>query len=375
MRSGLLPAIALLATLAPNAGAADRLQAVPVFPKLKFERPLYLTYPRDGTDRIFVVEQDGRILCFENKADVSSYDVAIDIRSRVRREGEEEGLLGFAFHPAFKANRHVFLHYSATPRRNVLSRFTMSSDGRSIDPASEKVLLEVPQPYSNHNGGMIDFGPDGFLYVALGDGGSAGDPQGNAQNTRTLLGKILRLDVDRPSSGRAYGIPPDNPFARSGEGLPEIFAWGLRNPWRFSFDRETGELWAGDVGQNAWEEIDIVRKGGNYGWDLFEGNHVFERTRRPRDEFEWPVAEIDRLEARSITGGYVYRGKRFPRLRGAYIYGDFVTGKLWTLRRVEGRFVNRPAGSSQLIASFGEDRDGEIHIVSFDGRIYEVRPQ
>jgi glucose/arabinose dehydrogenase len=250
--------IALL-LLAGTAAAAEY-KFVQVFPRLSFESPLFLAAPPDGSDRLFVAEQDGRLRSFANKPDVSEAPVVLDLSAKVRREHNEEGLLGFAFHPRFAQNGFIFVQYSASkPRRNVISRFTWK--GKAFDPGSEKVVLEINQPYGNHNGGMLAFGPDGFLYVGLGDGGSAGDPQDRAQNKGELLGKILRLDVDREESGRAYAVPPDNPFRAEKGARPEIWAWGLRNPWRFSFDRKTGDLWAGDVGQNKWEEIDLIKVG------------------------------------------------------------------------------------------------------------------
>lgn len=347
-------------------------RAVVAFPNLKFDRPLYLTHGRDGTDRLYVVEQAGRVLWFENQKDVAEAHVALDIRKRVRREGEEEGLLGLAFHPQFKTNRKVYVFYSAAggKRRNVLSCFEADENGQSFKPDSEKEILSVEQPWSNHNGGMIEFGPDGYLYIGLGDGGAAADPYNNAQDKSTFLGKILRIDVDRAGEGLAYAIPPDNPFVGEKNVQGEIWAYGLRNPWRFSFDRKTGLLWAGDVGQDRWEEIDLIKKGGNYGWSEWEGFHLFKEVGR-RGPFEKPVVEHGHGEARCITGGYVYRGKRNPSLVGMYIYGDFLTGLVWGFRYdgkrvMEHRYLTRVPGP----ASFGEDRDGELYVTSFDGRIY-----
>lgn len=344
------------------------------FRHLRFKRPLYVTSVPDGSDRLFVVEQAGRVYWFENDPRVDHANVALDITGRVRRHGNEEGLLGLAFHPGVKQNSLVFLHYTAVrgPRRNVLARFVMDAQRRTIDPASQQIILEVQQPWSNHNGGMIDFGPDGYLYVALGDGGAAGDPMGNGQNRATLLGTILRIDVDRADPGLAYAIPRDNPFVGQANVRGEIWAYGLRNPWRFSFDRLTGDLWAGDVGQDRWEEIDLIRKGGNYGWNLWEANHAFEQRERT-GPFEKPVIAHGRQEARSITGGYVYRGTRLPGLVGAYVYGDFVTGLIWSLR-YDGQVVTEHChlGRVPEIASFGQDRHGELYITSFDGRIYKL---
>jgi glucose/arabinose dehydrogenase len=352
-------------------------KAVAAFPELAFDNPLCLTFPPDGSNRVFVAEQDGRIWWFENQAAAASRRLALDITRQVRRVHNEEGLLGFAFHPKFKDNRHVFLQYSASrPRRNVISRFRMDKAGEMIDPASEEVFLEVEQPYGNHNGGMLAFGPDGFLYISLGDGGSAGDPHNNGQSLRTLLGKILRIDVDRREAGRPYAVPRDNPFRGRREARPEIWAWGLRNVWRFSFDRNTGRLWAADVGQNAWEEVDVIEKGGNYGWNCREAKHPFRRNQAGcGGPFIDPVAEHDRGEAQSLTGGYVYRGKKRPELAGAYVYGDFMTGNIWSLDSEGGGSVPRLLARGELVSSFGEDRDGELYFTSFDGKIYTLRKQ
>jgi glucose/arabinose dehydrogenase len=370
MRTLFAAAFFLVFSLGNSAGET-RYRAVPAFPRLSFENPLFLAAPPAGPDRLFVVEQAGRVLWFENRADAGQVREALDIRKKVRTVHNEEGLLGLAFHPEFKDNGFVFLQYSAgEPRRNVISRFAMDAASGRIDPASEKIVLEVPQPYGNHNGGMLAFGPDGFLYIGLGDGGAANDPHDHGQDMRTLLGKMLRIDVDRAEGGKAYSVPRDNPFAGRAGARGEIWASGLRNPWRYSFDRQTGELWAGDVGQNKWEEIDVIEKGKNYGWNRREGRHPSRATGRPED-FEDPVAEHGREEAQSITGGYVYRGERLPELRGHYIYGDFMSGLIWALdaaARGEPRLIAR----GELISSFGEDRAGELYFTSFDGRIYRL---
>lgn len=351
-----------------------------VFPNLFFANPLYITHPRDGTDRLFVVEQGGRIKCFDNRNDIAPAEVitAIDISRRVK-SGGEEGLLGFAFHPDVKTNHQVFLHYTQRPgKHTIISRFRIDDTIQRIDPASEEVLISHPQPWSNHNGGMIEFGPDGMFYIALGDGGAAGDPQNNSQRKGTLLGKILRIDVNQKSDGLPYSIPPDNPFVNEPKARGEIWAWGLRNAWRFSFDRATGDLWAGDVGQNQWEEIDLIEKGKNYGWNIYEGTHDF-RKPGPNDKgpFIKPLAEHPHGQSNSITGGYVYRGKKIPALQGAYVYGDFATGLIWCIRyNADTRAATAPQYFAKVpgIASFGEDRDGELYITSFDGHIYQFKP-
>ncbi len=363
------------------AQADTRTPYVPViaFPSLTFVQPLYLTYPPDGSNRLFIVEQGGKILWIENEPDEVRADVALDIGKKVRRQHMEEGLLGFAFHPDFKSNRKVFLHYSASnPRRNVLSEWKMNASSSKIEPDSERIVLEIEQPYGNHNGGMMAFGPDGMLYISLGDGGGAGDPHDNAQDKKNLLGKILRIDVNQ-TGDKPYGIPKDNPFINEKNARPEIWAYGLRNVWRFSFDRKDGALWAGDVGQNAWEEIDIIDKGLNYGWNAREGKHSYEAVRQkpaPQGPFKEPIWEYNRDEGQSITGGHVYRGKKWPELTGTYLYGDFMSGKIWGLRSdKEGKKpVNQLLARGSHISSFGEDKDGELYFLSlYDGKIYTLQ--
>ncbi len=338
------------------------------FRKLRFRRPLYLGAPPDGTNRLFVLEQDGRVLWFENRADVSEAHEALDIRDKVYRRHNEEGLLGLAFHPDFAKNRFVYLHYSANkPRRGVVARFTMNRARTRIVPSSERVILEQRQPWGNHNGGGLEFGPDGYLYITFGDGGAGGDPLGSGQDLGTWLGSMLRIDVD---SGSPYRVPKDNPFVGRPGVRPEIWAYGLRNVWRFSFDRVTGACWGGDVGQNAWEEIDIIRRGGNYGWKVREGHSAF-RGGAMSPSFIDPVISHPVSEARSITGGYVYRGKALPDLVGAYVYADYATGYVWALRW-NGTKVTQHLrlGRGRAISSFGEDAAGEIYFTAFDGRIY-----
>jgi glucose/arabinose dehydrogenase len=353
--------------------------AVQAFPELTFIQPLFVTFPPDGSDRLFIIEQNGRVLWIENRPDEIRTDVALDITSKVRRQHMEEGLLGLAFHPNAKSNKKIYLHYSASnPRRNVLSEWKMNGALTKILPNSERVLLEVEQPFGNHNGGMIAFGPDKMLYVALGDGGGVGDPYSKAQNKQTCLGKILRIDVDKTDGTRAYAIPPDNPFVNEKDTYPEIWAYGFRNPWRFSFDRETGLLWAGDVGQNAWEEVDTIEKGFNYGWNVREGKHPYVDlliSPIPEGPFREPVWDYGRTEGQSITGGYVYRGQKLPELVGAYIYGDFMSGKIWALRDAKsGNPSNTLIAKGTHISSFGEDKNGEIYFTSlYDGKIYTLK--
>ena len=352
---------------------------------------VYLTHAGDGSGRLFVVLQPGRIMVFSDQETADSAQEFLDIREQVSDRGNEEGLLGLAFDPDYASNGYFYVYYSASgPRRSIIARFSTRQDDRNqADPESEYTLLEVPQPYANHNGGMLAFGPDGYLYVGLGDGGSAGDPQRNGQNPGTLLGSILRIDPGTPSAGRNYAIPPDNPFVGRGEGYhEEIWAYGLRNPWRFSFDRgaggegtgsQKGDLWAGDVGQNAWEEIDLILPGRNYGWNIMEGLHCYPRFVSACDQtsLEPPVVEYPLTGGNcSVTGGYVYRGSRLPFLYGAYIYGDFCSGRIWGLR-YDGQRVTDHAllvDSSLDIASFGEDAAGELYILSFDRSIYRLKP-
>ena len=363
-----------------KAAIAPQLQSIDVevaFPNLSLERMVFLTHVGDGTDRLFLVLQPGRIMVFPNQSDVSRAEVFLDIRDRVNDRGNEEGLLGLAFDPGFAENGHFYVYYSASnPRRSVLSRFS-AGEGQA-NPDSERIVLEVPQPYSNHNGGAIHFGADGYLYVALGDGGSAGDPQGNGQDTGTLLGSILRIDPAADSSYGNYSVPSDNPFVGVSGSRDEIWAFGLRNPWRFSFDRETGDLWAGDVGQRGYEEIDLVKRGLNYGWNVMEGFHCYPPSVSscPQDGLEPPLVEYP-LTSRNcaVTGGYVYRGSRVPSLQGAYLYGDFCSGRIWGLI-YDGQEVSDNQlllDSSLQISSFGEDEAGELYILSFDRKIYRLR--
>ena len=340
---------------------------------------VHLTYPDDGSDRLFLTLQPGRIMVFPNDQGVASANTFLDIRDQVRDAGNEEGLLGLAFDPDYGRNGYFYVYYSADgPRRSVISRFSASQDDRNrADPTSERIILEITQPFSNHNGGQLIFGPDGYLYIGLGDGGSGGDPRRNGQDPTTLLASILRIDVSAIDSEGTYGIPDDNPFAGQGGGVRgEIWAYGLRNPWRFTFDRQTGDLWAADVGQNRYEEVDIIRPGANYGWNVMEGFHCFDPSRNcNQDGLELPVVEYGRGDGCSITGGYVYRGTRLQSLYGGYVYGDFCSGKIWALRH-DGTQVTEHlelVDSSLRISSFGEDQSGELFILSFDEKIYRLR--
>ncbi len=350
-----------------------------VWPELTFKRPIELTHAGDGTNRVFVAEQQGTIRVFKNQPEAGNAELFLDLRDVVLREGNEEGLLGLAFHPKYRENGQFFVYYSARPRKSVISRFTVSKDNPNrADRASEKKLLEIPQPYPNHNGGSLRFGPDGYLYIGLGDGGDANDPHVNGQNLATLLGSILRIDVDHQNDGMAYAIPEDNPFVGREDARGEIWAYGLRNVWRLAFDRETGELWAGDVGQNRFEEVNLIQRGGNYGWNIREGFHNFEPNTpaRSRDLLE-PMAEYFRHEGQSVTGGLVYRGERLAEYRGAYFYADYLTGNVWALQHENRKTTenHRVAETGVQIAAFGEDTRGEMYLCAFDGGVYQMRPQ
>lgn len=354
------------------------LETEAAFPAIQFQRPVELTFA-DDTNRLFVVEQHGVVRVFENRPDVKSSESFLDIRDRVSRDGNEEGLLGLAFHPSYRENGQFFVYYSAAkPRRSIVSRFRVSSDDADqADPGSETKLLEIAQPFGNHNGGSIRFGPDGFLYIGLGDGGLAHDPHGNGQDLSKLLGSILRIDVDRRDEPLEYDVPPDNPFVERDEARGEIYAYGFRNVWRLSFDRQTGDLWCGDVGQERYEEIDRVVRGGNYGWKIREGRHEFDPDApQTGEKLIDPVAEHFHSEGESITGGLVYRGNRLANYRGRYFFADYESGFVWTLQSDgDGWRKDKVANTGLGIAAFGEDRQGEMYLCAFDGKIYRLRPR
>ncbi|MCC7476415.1 MAG: PQQ-dependent sugar dehydrogenase [Pirellulales bacterium] len=375
------------------------IRIVPAFPSLQWPewlteantgkpkdpRPVLLLGAGDGTNRVFAVSQYGTVHVWPNRADADRMQTFLDIRSRVQYDDRtnEEGLLGLAFHPKYKANREFFVCYTAKPTKqyphlSVISRFLASADDPNrADPKSEEVLLRIPQPYWNHNGGTIVFGPDGYLYVGLGDGGKRDDPHGNGQNLKTLLGSILRIDVDHQDPGLAYAIPKDNPFVDRGQNARgEIWACGIRNVWRIAFDRKTGDLWAGEVGQDTWEEIDIITRGGNYGWNLREATHKFgPQGSNPRSDLIEPIWEYHHDVGKSITGGNVYRGKQVSELAGAYLYADYVTGQIWALwydsknKQVTANRTILPKGEPVL--SFGEDDAGETYFVTQSGGMFK----
>ncbi|MEN9556998.1 MAG: Quinoprotein glucose dehydrogenase precursor [Planctomycetota bacterium] len=396
----------LLATGASSRGQEQILESpLPVraeraFPNLDFNRPIVVTHAGDGTNRVFVAEQEGIIRVFANDQDTEESSVFLDIDDRcVYADNQnEEGLLGFAFHPQFRSNGEFFLYYTSAEGEHIsrVSRFRVMADNPNVaDPASEEVILRIPQPFWNHNGGTIEFGPDGYLYIALGDGGSGNDPQGHGQNLTTLLGSILRIDVDRKEADRNYAIPKDNPFVgkqvkigpqgKTAPAREEIYAYGVRNIWRMSFDHKTGTLWAADVGQNLWEEINIIQSGGNYGWNVREGRHWFrpDGNDGKRSDLIDPIFEYNHEVGKSITGGTVYRGTRVPELVGKYVYADYVSGRLWALDydtvsgKVLGNYTLSPeeGGENLPVMSFGADETGDVYFTTPFGSLYRFRSE
>lgn len=410
--------ITLLAVAAANgfAQALPHITLKPVFPRLTEERPVWMSEAPDGSGRMFIVYQTGKILVVKKGSDGGDAKEFLNIESRDPQAGGENecGLLSLAFHPGFATNRLFYIYYNQKnpanqhsqplnfPIRSVISEFKVSATNADLaDLASERILLQVQQPFGNHKGGQISFGPDGFLYIGLGDGGAADDPFNSGQSVSTLLAKILRIDVNSRTEKAfgdrnrrlEYGIPRDNPFVKEpnmGErgARKEIYALGLRNPWRFSWDRANGALWCGDVGQNIWEEVDLIVKGGNYGWCVREGAHHF-KPGPPGAHFIEPVIEYphqpkfqpealfpDHSVGLCVIGGYVYHGKQSPALAGLYIYGDYNLGTFWGLRydyaakkvTAHGPLLQQPNN----ITSFAEDADGEIYALMQDGKIYQL---
>lgn len=332
-----------------------------------------------GDNRLFIAEQIGRIQIL-NRNGIVNQTPFLNIQSKVRNSGEQ-GLLGLAFHPSYAQNGYFFVNYINNDQNTVVARYQVSpTDSSLADPLSETILLTITQPYSNHNGGDLNFGPDGYLYISSGDGGSGGDPQDYGQNKSTLLGKILRIDVNNPTLGLNYGIPPTNPFADGpGSNKDEIWSLGLRNPWRFSFDRLTGDMWIGDVGQNAFEEIDFEPAGSaggiNYGWRCYEGNHIYNSDNcAAESSYTFPVYEYGREMGCSVTGGYVYRGTDYSLLYGLYLYVDFCSGKLWSLKKVGQDWVNEKVyeNASKNFITMGEDNRGELYLGTLNGELYRV---
>ncbi len=355
---------------------ATRLVAAEAFPQLSFESPVEFTHAGDNSGRFFVLEQAGVIKVFKKEANASANFLNI---SKKVKSGGELGLLGLAFDPNFSQNGYFYVNYNVdSPLRTIVSRFSVSkTNPNQADPDSEKILLTFRQPYANHNGGKLTFGPDGYLYTATGDGGSGGDPQNNGQNKASLLGKILRIDVTKTANGTPYSIPADNPFVGESTTRPEIYAYGLRNPWRFSFDKKTGQLWAGDVGQNELEEINVIVKGGNYGWRIKEAKECFDPKNNCVEKgLIDPVLQYSHANGNiSVTGGYVYRGKNLPDLQGKYIYADYASGRVWALtydgnKQIQNDLVLKHAGT---ISAFGEDEQQELYICAYsDGKILSL---
>lgn len=369
------------------------IRAEPAFPNLRIDRPIVVTHAGDGSNRIFVASQKGKIHVFENRQDVKSTKVFLDISAKVvyKDSQNEEGLLGMAFHPRYEQTGEFFIYYTTTdaPHTSVVSRFRASKDNpHKADPDFEEELLRIRQPFWNHNGGTIEFGPDGYLYVALGDGGKANDPLQAGQDLSTWLGSILRIDVDNKDPGKNYAVPKDNPFVKRDGAQSEIYAYGVRNIWRLSFDRKTGDCWAGDVGQDLWEEINLIVKGGNYGWNKREGKHEFLGSGvGPNNEMIEPIWEYHHTKGeqvgKSITGGVVYRGSRLPMLDGYYLYADYVSGSVWALKydkKTKQVVENRLIQSEKLpVITFGEDEEGDVYFTTVlgGGRIYRFgrKPQ
>ena len=392
MKQHLTTSLALLLASLQMQSAAAEIDTSPIpltveraFKELGTEilRPIELTHAGDGTNRVFIASQLGKIYVMPNDQNVTEAKVFLDLTDRVvyKKHENEEGLLGMAFHPNYETNGQLIVYYTTKSARHtsVVSRFRVSDDPNQATRDSEEEILRIKQPFWNHNGGTVIFGPDGYLYVALGDGGKANDPQNNGQNLQSLLGSILRIDVDRKDENRNYGIPADNPFVGyEDRALPEIWAYGLRNVWRMAFDRDTNLLWAGDVGQDIWEEINIIHRGGNYGWNLREARHNFSPNATGlRADLIEPIFEYHHDIGKSITGGFVYRGSSIPALQGKYLYADYVSGKVWALSYddQQGQVVgNHLLAEGQMpIMSFGEDEEREAYFLTDSHTIHRFR--
>lgn len=374
----LLTITAILVACAAARAAMPGIELVPWGDGFKI--PVYLADPGTG-DRVLIVEQEGRLVAADRRTS-SNRVVVLDLTDRVNYGGEK-GLLSVAFHPRFASNGRLFVNYTAGKDNKALetriAEFKSDRGLSRIDRDSERIVLRFSQPHANHNGGQVLFGPDGKLYIGNGDGGSGNDPQNHAQRMDSLLGKMLRIDVDKRGPDLDYAVPRDNPFRDRKDARPEIWASGFRNPWRFSFDRRTGDLYAGDVGQNNWEEIDLIRKGLNYGWRPMEGFHCTPTINKDCDTkgFEPPLLEYPRSDGVSVTGGYVYRGRQHPALSAIYFYGDYGSSRIWGVRvpALSGKAEPEQLGkASQNIASFAEDRDGELYVVGHAGLISRIIP-
>lgn len=376
------PAATPTPTPAPTATPLSPVAAVSLEPVLAggLQHPTAITHA--GDDRLFVLEQIGRIRIIADGQLLAT--PFLDITNRVGSVGSEQGLLGLAFHPNYTTagapgEGTFYVNYTDYGGTTHLSRFNvLANDPNRADPDSEIIYLTQPQPYANHNGGSLAFGPDGYLYAGLGDGGSANDPLGSGQRRDTWLGKILRLDVT--TTDGAYTVPADNPFVNQAEDLPEIWAYGLRNPWRFSFDRATGDIFIADVGQNEWEEVNFQPAGSaggeNYGWNIMEATHCFQQETCDRDGLVLPIFEYSHSQGCSITGGYIYRGTAYPDMTGNYFVADYCTGTIWRLFPQDGRWQTDIVLDSDLVIStFGEDAGGELYVADYvHGAIYRLRP-
>jgi glucose/arabinose dehydrogenase len=384
----------LLQIVAFTLFAATELNFEPVHNQLKFNEPVQVLFgdgflgdsplgDNNKEDDMYVVEKSGVIYRVSLDEEAKHHQAILDIRDRVDVGHSEEGLLSLAFHPNYREKPEIFVWYTShNPRRMVLSSFCAVDELEKINSKTEKIILEVEQPWGNHNGGTILFGPDGYLYLGIGDGGGSNDTKDNAQNTKSMLGKIIRIDIDKTSENKNYSIPDDNPFTKREGFLPEIWAYGLRNPWRMSFDNKTGKLWVADVGQNKWEEIDIVEKGGNYGWNLREGSHIFMKKEQIVSSID-PVYEYGRYRGGSVTGGFVYRGENIPELKGSYLFSDYLSGRTWALKQTNDNLrkykTRRIIKNQQLfISSYGQDQRGELYVCGFEspyaleGKIYRL---
>ena len=363
--------IGLLSAFTINLNNKVSLKYSDAFPNLTFDYPDGIYNSADGTNRLFVTGQMGIIFVFNNQRKENTSTIFLDIRDRVHLGA----FLGLAFDPLFSENRHFYVNYIADyPLRTIISQWSvLPNNPNEADKNSEKIMLEIPRLSESHGGGQLAFGPDGFLYIGLGDGSPYGDLSGNAQNCSSLLGKILRIDINNPSQQKNYSIPADNPFKGNTVGYKEeIYAYGFRNPWRFSFDSVTGKLWVGDVGQNRMEEIDVVEKGKNYGWNIMEGTLLYAGGNE--SGLQAPVWTYGRDQGNATIGGFVYRGTKLPQLAGSYIYGDYVSGRIWALNLNYGSDpVNKELLKTNLhITSFGLDEENELYFCADDGRIYEL---
>ncbi len=375
------------ATASPDIQSTPTITTVTQFPAVNsakwaplvsgLVKPTDLKDPGDGSGRLFVLEQPGRIRIIQNGQLLSS--PFLDITDRVGSQGTEQGLLGLAFDPNYAHNGIFFTNYTNTQGNSVVSQWSVStSDPNQADLQSQQILLTIDQPYPNHNGGGVQFGPDGYLYLSFGDGGSAGDPLKNGQNTQNLLADILRVQPDLQGG---YTIPASNPFANGQGGLPEVFVYGLRNPWRFSFDPGTGDLYIADVGQDKWEEIDYSPAGSagaeNFGWSYYEGDHAYRGQPPQGQQFTFPVYEYSHAEGCSVTGGYVYRGQSLPAWQGVYLFGDYCSGKVWgLLRDAQGQWqAQQLFKTSANISAFGQDASGEMYLLDrSQGQVLRLQP-